>query len=93
MWNANDTEIGSIGSESGTIILNLEYSKGARISLEKETSIAPFAITIGTYELLMHTIYSSNEREATNKIIALKGLVEKQLVILTRQTEKPLTIQ
>ena len=43
MWNADETEIRTVGSESGIIILDLEYSDGARISLEKETSIAPFA--------------------------------------------------
>lgn len=77
MWNADETEIGTVGSESGTIILDLEYSDGARITLEKETSIAPFAITVGVYGLLMHTIYCSDESEATQKITVLKGLIEK----------------
>jgi|GEM_PF-2039254 len=77
MWETNEADIETVGSESGIIVLDLEYSEGARISLEKETSIAPFAITVGVYGLLMHTIYCSDELEATHKITLLKELIEK----------------
>ncbi len=78
-WIINQEDIGTTGSESGIIILDLEYAKGGRISLEKNTTVAPFAITIGIYGLLMHTIYCKDETIANNKVAVLKELIEKAI--------------
>lgn len=59
LWSSFDkgSTLGSKGSESGTIIVDEEYSLGARITIEKDTEVAPRAITLGIYGNLMHTFY------------------------------------
>lgn len=59
LWNTfdNGSTIGTKGSESGVIIIDVEYSLGARITIEKNTDVAPRAITLGIYGNLMHTFY------------------------------------
>ena len=59
LWNMfdNGSTIGVEGSESGVIIIDEEYSLGARITIEKNTEVAPRAITLGIYGYLMHTFY------------------------------------
>ena len=79
MWSENEEAIGSTGSENGIIILDLEHSEGARISLEEKSTVAPFSITIGIYGLLMHTIFCSDKIEADEKISLIKQLIEKAI--------------
>ena len=47
MWHAfeDGATIGQQGSESGEIARDEEHPLGARITLERDTPIAPFAIT------------------------------------------------
>jgi hypothetical protein len=71
--------LGTRGSEAGSIILDEEYNEGARISLERATSVAPFAITCGVYGRLMHTRYFGSEAEAKSEYDAMK-IVLKQIV-------------
>lgn len=60
----NGKTIGTKGCESGTIILDIENSKGARLTLEKECGNIPFAITLGIYGLMFHTHFESNKNSA-----------------------------
>ncbi len=64
--------IGAVGSENGTIVLDDEHSLGARITLERETRTAPFAITCGIYELLVHTRFFSHKEDAAAQFEAMK---------------------
>lgn len=61
--------MGTKGSESGTIIYDIENSKGARITLEKECGNIPFATTVGIYGLMFHTHFES-ELDKANEYVA-----------------------
>ena len=69
--------IGTKGSESGTIVLDIENSNGARITLEKECGIIPFAITIGIYGLMFHTHFESELEKANEYVNQTKYRVNK----------------
>jgi len=68
--------LGSRGSESGLILLDEEYWDAARITLERDTSVAPFAITCGIYWLLMHTRFFDAEAAATSAYAAMKADIQ-----------------
>jgi uncharacterized membrane protein len=57
MWHPFDDggTIGTLGSESGTILRDDEHEGGARITLERDGCSAPFAITCGVYGSMVHT--------------------------------------
>jgi hypothetical protein len=49
------------GSEGGHIVRDEEHLLGARITLEKDCEVAPYAITCGIYGWMMHTCFVSDE--------------------------------
>jgi hypothetical protein len=65
-WSVFDggKSIGALGSESGVIVRDEEHSAGARITLERNTTVAPFAITCGIYGWMFHTRFFGLEQEA-----------------------------
>lgn len=71
--------IGTRGSEDGRITHDEEHDLGARITLEMETSNAPFSVTCGIYESFMHTSFSSTLEEALEKYFTLKDLLVRTL--------------
>jgi hypothetical protein len=73
----NGKTLGTKGSESGTIILDIENTDGARITLEKECRSIPFAITIGIYGLMFHTHYEGELEQANQFINQTKYSVNK----------------
>lgn len=73
----NGKTIGTKGSESGTIIHDIENSKGARITLEKECGNIPFAITIGIYGLMFHTHFESDIEKSNEYVTQTKYRVNK----------------
>ncbi|WP_462151422.1 hypothetical protein [Pseudoalteromonas xiamenensis] len=79
MWNQTDNgeTIGTIGSESGEIIKDEEYSKGARLTLEKGGDIAPYSITSGVYGCFFHTTYLSTLEEGVNELYAMKAEISE----------------
>jgi hypothetical protein len=74
-WTPFDTgsSIGSEGSESGSIVADLEHELGARITIERDTAIAPFAITCGIYGWFFHTRYFSTRDEADAQCVAMQS--------------------
>ena len=72
--------IGEICSEQGEILLDEENSFGARITLEKNGSIAPFSITIGIYGLMFHTDFYSSSENAKNEFKNFKNKIDKVIV-------------
>ena len=82
-WNSFDfgKSLGSIGSEQGIIILDLESNKGARITVEKDSQIAPFSITFGIYDLMLHTYFCSNSEEAGSYLKRTVSLIDKILLL------------
>ena len=77
-WNPFDQKktIGTQGSENGIIIRDEENSFGARITLEENSSIAPFSITVGIYGLMVHTDFYDTIENATIGFEKLKAKVE-----------------
>ncbi len=61
---ASDTSALESGSEGGAIILDEEHDYGARITLERDARVAPFAITCGIYGWMVHTRYFRLESDA-----------------------------
>lgn len=86
MWHPFESSatIGQNGSEEGSIVRDEEHSLGARITLERATRIAPFAITCGIYGWMMHTCYFSSEPEAN----AQYGLMKTSLSELLEAAEQ-----
>lgn len=78
----NSKTIGSRGSENGIIIEDLEHIKGARITIERDGDIAPFAITLGIYGLMFHTHFCGTEQEAKAYLEKKKAEISEALVHL-----------
>ena len=78
-WYAFDSgnSVGQLGSESGKVIFDIENSNGARITIEKDAEIAPYAITIGVYGLLFHTHFAGTDSEAQQFTLKTKMRIEK----------------
>ncbi|MGA2634139.1 MAG: hypothetical protein ABSF16_07890 [Terracidiphilus sp.] len=66
------TTIGQKGSEEGIILRDEEHPQEARITLERDTRNAPFAITCGIYGCMMHTRFFLLESEATSQYDDMK---------------------
>jgi hypothetical protein len=60
------------GTEGGVILADDEHGLGARITLEKNGAFAPFAITCGIYEWMMHTRFCSTLAAAQSDYHAMK---------------------
>lgn len=58
------TTIGQRGSENGIIVRDDEYQQHARITLERDGRIAPFAITCGIYGWMVHTCFFATQVQA-----------------------------
>ncbi len=73
-WLAFDhgATLGKRGSEGGVILTDEEYPSGARITLERDGTIAPFSITCGIYGTLVHTRFFSRQDEARAEFAAMK---------------------
>ncbi|MGB0064786.1 MAG: hypothetical protein WBP85_10115 [Terracidiphilus sp.] len=68
----NGSTLGQTGSEAGTIMRDEEHVLGARISLERDTRVAPFAITCGIYGWMLHTRFFGSQQEAETQYDAMK---------------------
>jgi len=64
--------LGQKGSESGVILRDEEHLSEARITLERDTTAAPFAITCGIYGCMMHSRWFSTEAEASSQYDEMK---------------------
>jgi hypothetical protein len=65
--------IGQSGSENGIIVRDEEHGLGARITLERDSQHAPFAITCGIYGWMCHTRFFGSEAEAVVEYERMKG--------------------
>jgi hypothetical protein len=72
--------LGRNGSSGGNILRDEEHSDGARITLEKDTDVAPFAITCGVYGNLVHTRFFDSEDEANSQYDQMKNALSSILV-------------
>jgi hypothetical protein len=74
-WHAfgDGTSVGTKGSEGGVIVLDEEHADGARITLEQDGHIAPWAITCGVYGLMFHTRFFADRPTAEAAYEAMKS--------------------
>ncbi len=84
----NGNSINQKGSENGNIIYDIEHINGARISIEKETSIAPYATTLGVYGVMFHTKFDGSEAAAKQFVFRSIQKIEKLLNLLSIPGEK-----
>jgi hypothetical protein len=80
-WHSYDggKSLGSRGSEEGVIIQDQEHDAGARISLERDARVAPFAITCGLYGWFFHTCFFSSQAEAETAFGEMKADMERMI--------------
>jgi len=76
--------LGQVGSEEGIVVRDEAHSLGARITLERDAPIAPFAITCGIYGWMMHTRFFGSDSEAETQY----GLMKNSLSALLEAAEK-----
>lgn len=76
----NGTTIGQRGSENGVIVLDEEADQGARITLERATVNAPFAITCGIYGSMVHTAFASDEAQAIAAFAVMRDRIDEMLL-------------
>jgi hypothetical protein len=75
----NGGTLGQKGSEDGTILRDEEHPQEARITLERDTRPAPFAITCGIYGCMMHTRFFPLESEASTQYDLMKDAMSALL--------------
>ncbi len=73
---ANGGTIGTRGSECGLILRDDEFDHGARITLERDGTIAPLSITCGIYGWMAHTRLFSSADEADREFDLMKKGIE-----------------
>ena len=66
------SSLGQRGSENGVILRDEEHEEGSRITLERDGSTAPFAITCGIYGWMFHTRFFGSEAEAESEYERMK---------------------
>jgi hypothetical protein len=88
-WYAFDggKSIGQHGSEDGVIIRDEEHGDGARITLERDSTHAPYAITCGIYGWMFHTRYFGSESEAQSEFQSMRDAIDKIVAAIPMETD------
>jgi hypothetical protein len=88
-WTSFDggASIGRMGSESGVIIRDSEHPRGARITLERAGTVAPYSITCGIYGCMAHTRFFSTEIEASQEFDLMAAALEPILQSSTTESD------
>jgi hypothetical protein len=76
-----------MGSESGVIIRDSEHPRGARITLERAGTVAPYSITCGIYGCMAHTRFFSTEIEASQEFDLMAAALEPILQSSTTESD------
>ena len=81
MWRPAET-VGQRGSEDGIIVQDFEHDSGARITLERGCTHAPWSVTCGIYGWFFHTRFLGSEAEAefdamSTQLIEILHLIPK----------------
>jgi len=83
----NGGTLGQTGSEEGAIVRDEEHLLGARITLERDCRVAPFAITCGIYGWMLHTRFFGSQEEAEAQHEAMKNALAAMLEAADKTTE------
>jgi hypothetical protein len=89
IWNSVDTGqgLGQTGSDGGTIIRDEIHDYGARVTLEQDSLIAPFAITCGIYGWMVHTCFFDTESVAQQAFERIKTELSSLLELIPLTTD------
>jgi len=79
--------LGQSGSEGGVIIRDEMIQGKSRITLERGSPTAPFAITCGIYGWLVHTRYFANQLQANFAIWRMKHELQKIVALIPFKTK------
>lgn len=82
--------IGTEGSEGGSILQDEEHPLGARITLERNASFAPFAVTCGIYGWMFHTRFINTQAEAESDYERMKQELAGILTSIPSRTDPEL---
>lgn len=74
--------IGKRGSEEGIIVSDVEYNHAARITIEQDGITAPFSVTVGIYDVMMHTDFFSTYTQAQNYQERIMKNIERIVALL-----------
>src|SRR5689334_8546907 len=93
-WNSFDTghTIGQAGSENGIIVRDEVFQDHARITLERDSTIAPFAITCGIFGWMVHTRYFANRAQADLEFENMKDELARIANLLSKTDDESNTI-
>jgi len=81
------SSIGQEGTEMGLIIRDEWYAGTARITLEDEPRVVPFAITCAVYGWMAHTRYFGTVEEANRAFDEMKPALEKIVSLIPGEDE------
>lgn len=81
------SSIGEEGSEQGTIIRDEAHPAGARITLERDPALVPFAITCSIYGWMVHTRYFVTEEQAQQAFEEMKPELARILDIIPAEDD------
>jgi hypothetical protein len=89
-WSDYDEgySVGTVGANGGAIVRDEEHESGARITLEEESSFAPFAVTCGIYGWMFHTRYFADETEASNEYDRMKDDLSEILAKIAAEEDQ-----
>ena len=76
-----------IGTDGGTIVADDEHEHGARITLEKDSAVAPFSITCGIYGWMVHTRFFASLEDAWQAFGAMKPELAQILDAIPAKTD------
>ena len=85
-WNPFDSgkTIDLTGGEGGRIIRDEEHTGGARITLEQQCKMAPFAITCGIYGWMVHASFYADQMAAEDDYDHQKTELARILSLIPR---------
>lgn len=88
-WHAFDDgkTVGTLGSENGTITRDEEHDGGARVTLERGESIAPYSITCGVYGWMAHTRFFGDKVAAESEFDLMKAALDDLLAKVPYETD------
>lgn len=82
-YHFNDKKtIGKRGSEEGIIVSDVEYNHAARITIEQDGITAPFSVTVGIYDVMMHTDFFSTYTQAQSYQERIMKNIERIVALL-----------
>ncbi|MBN9119119.1 MAG: hypothetical protein J0I06_08155 [Planctomycetes bacterium] len=89
VWAAveNGMTLGTQGSEGGVIERDEEHADGARITIERGGSTAPYSITCGIYGWMCHTRFFGTAQEANQAFEEMKFGLTNILALIPLQSD------